>query len=101
MRGSKINQLMHEERKALQQKRLAESKARKEKRKEKGRAEDIAEAIQRSPEARKATETLKAKRGVARKKEQANYQVTTTRASARMGGRNKQIQGELHNRRGT
>ena len=38
---------------------------------------------------------MKEKRGIARKKEQANYQKTKARASTRMGGRRKQIQGEL------
>jgi hypothetical protein len=36
------------------------------------------------------------KRGIARKKEQANYQKSRTRASARMGGRRKQILAEFH-----
>ena len=100
MRGNKRDQLMHEQRKALEQKRSAESKARKEKRKEKGKAEDIARAINRSPAGKKAAEALKEKGGIARQKEQANYQKTRARASARMGGRRKQIQGELRDKLG-
>jgi len=96
MRGNKRDQLMHEERKAPEKKRSAESKLRKQKRKAKGKAEEIAKAIKRSPEGKKAAQTLKAKRGIAKKKEQANYQKTRTRASARLGGRRKQIQAELH-----
>jgi hypothetical protein len=95
MRTSKGEKLVHAERKALEQKRSAISRAR-EKRKEKGRAEDFAKAIQRSPAGKKAAETLKEKRGIARKQEQANYQKTRARVSTRMGGRRKQIQGELH-----
>ena len=49
---------------------------RKEKRKAKGKAEEIAKAIKRSPAGKKAAEALKAKRGIARRKEQANYQET-------------------------
>ncbi len=98
MRGNKRDHLRDEERQALGQKRAAVSRLRKEKRKEKGKAEDIAKAIQRSPAGRKAAETLKAKRGAAQKKEQANYQKTRTRASARMGGRRKQTQAELQSK---
>ena len=90
--------LVHAQRKELEAKRSAISRLRKEKRKEKGRAEDIARAIKRSPAGKKAAETLKTKRGIARKKEQANYQKTRARAGARMGGRRKQIQGELHDK---
>ena len=64
--------------------------------KEKGKAEDLAKAIKRTPAGKKAAEALKEKRGVAGKQEQANYQKTRTRASARMGGRRKQIHAELH-----
>lgn len=98
MRGNKRDQLMHEERKILEQKRSAEGKVRKEKRKAKGKTEEIAKAIQRSPAGKKDAETLKTKRGVARKKEQANYQKTRARASARMGGRRKQLQAELQSK---
>ncbi len=52
-------------------------------------------AIQRSPAGKEAAETLKAKRGIARKNEQAKYQKRRAGAGARMGGRRKQIQGEL------
>lgn len=96
MRASKRKQLVQQQRKALEEKRSAESKVRKEKRKAKGKAEEIAKAITRSPAGKKAAEALKAKRGVARKKEQANYQKTRARASARIGGRRKQIQAEPH-----
>ena len=94
-RANKKRQVVHEQRNALEEKWSAVSKARKEKRKEKSRAEETAKAIQRSPAGRKAAETLKAKRGAAMKKEQANYQKTQARDSARMGGRRKQIQTEL------
>jgi hypothetical protein len=95
MRGNRREQLMHEQREALDERRSAESKARKEKRKVKGKAEDIVKAIKRSPAGKKAAEALKEKRGIAGKKEQANYQKTRSRVSTRMGGRRKQIQGEL------
>jgi hypothetical protein len=98
MRGNARGQLVREQRKTLEEKRSAESKARKEKRKEKGKAEDIVRAIKRSPAGRKAAETLKAKRGIAGQKEQANYQKTRARVSTRMGGRRKQIQGELRDK---
>jgi hypothetical protein len=96
MRGNKKNQLMREERKALEQTRSAASKVRKEKRKEKGKAEEIAKAIKRSPAGKKAAETLKEKRGLAREREQANYQKTRARAATRLGGRRKQTQAGLH-----
>jgi uncharacterized protein YbcI len=93
-RADKKRQSVQEQRDALEKKRSAVSKLRREKRKAKGRAEETAKAIQRSPAGRKAVETLKAKRGAAQKKEQANYQKTQARASARMGGRRKQIHAE-------
>jgi hypothetical protein len=96
MRGNKRDQLKHEQRKTLEQERSAQSKVRKEKRKAKGKAEEIVKAIQRSPAGRKAARTVKEKRGLARKKEQANYQKTRARAETRMGGRRKQTQAELH-----
>jgi hypothetical protein len=96
MRTGKRQQFVSAERKALEQERSARSKARREKRKEKGRAEETAEAIQRSPAGRKAAETLKEKSGMARKQEQANYQKTKARSATRLGGRRKQIQAELH-----
>jgi hypothetical protein len=96
MRTSMKKQVAQEERRVLEKKRSAEGRARKEKRKEKGRAEEIAKAIQRSPAGRKAAETLKAKRGLAQKAEQANYQKTKARSATRMGGRRKQIQAEWH-----
>jgi hypothetical protein len=98
MRGNKREQLVHAERKALEQMRSAESTVRKEKRKVKGKAEEIVKAIKRSPAGKKAAEALKAKRGVAAKKEQANYQKTRTRAAARLGGRRKQTQAELQSK---
>ena len=96
MRTSKREKAVRAERKTLEQKRSAESRARKEKRKVKGQAADIAMEIQRSPAGKKAAETLKAKRELLGQKEQANYQKTQARASTRMGGRRKQIQGEAH-----
>ena len=68
MRGNKRDQLMHEERKSLEQNRSAESRVRKATRKGKGKAEAIARAIQRSPAGKKAAEALAAKRGGTRKK---------------------------------
>ena len=96
MRTSKKKQLNGAERKALEGKRSAESRARRAKRKEKGKAEDIVQAIRRSPEGRKAAATLLVKRGIAKKKEQANFQKSKARSASRMGGRRKQIQAELH-----
>jgi hypothetical protein len=98
MRTNKRETLVIAQREALEAKRSAISKLRKEKRREKGKAEDIAKAIKRSPEGKKAAETLKTKRGIARRKEQANYQETLARAGARMGGRRKQIEGELRDK---
>ena len=98
MRGNKRDQLLHEERKTLDQKRPAESNVKKDKRKAKGKVAQIAEAIKGSPAGKRAPETLKETRGIAGKKEQANYQKTKTRASARMGGRRKQTQAELHDK---
>ncbi len=95
VRASERKRLVIEQRKATNKKRSAESKVRKETRKAKGKAEATAKAIQRSPAGRKAAETLKSKRGEARKKEQANYQKTTARAAARTGGRRKQIHAEF------
>jgi hypothetical protein len=95
MKTSKKAQLVRAERKVLEQKRSAESKARKEKRREKGRAEDVAKAIQRTPAGKKAAETLKAKRKKGQKKEQANYQKIKARAATRLGGRRKQTQAEF------
>ena len=96
MRANKKKQLAQKQRKVLEEKRTAESKARKEKRKAKGKTEEIAKAIQRSPAGRQAAETLKEKRGIARKKEQANYQKHRARSATRLGGRRKQTQAELH-----
>ncbi len=101
MRTTPKKQMANTERKALEQKRSAESKERKEKRKEKGRTEEAEKAIQCSPEGKKAAEILKAKRGDARQKEQANYQKVKARSAARAGGRRKQLQTERHNRRET
>ncbi len=98
MRANKKKQLAQKQRKVLEEKRAAESKARKEKRKAKGKAEEIAKAIKRSSAGRQAAETLKEKRGIARKKEQTNYQKSRTRASARMGGRRKQILAEFQDK---
>jgi hypothetical protein len=98
VRASEKGQLVVQLQKATKEKRTTESKARKEKRKAKGKAEDLARVIKRSPAAKKAAETLQTKRGIAGKKEQANYQKTKARVSTRMGGRRKQIQGELHDR---
>ena len=96
MRTSKREKLVYARRRELEAKRSALSKLRKEKRKEKGRAEDIAKAIQRSPAGKSAAAILRTKRGIARKQEQANYQKTRSRAGTRMEGRRKQIQRGLH-----
>ena len=96
MRGNKKRQLVQGQRRALEDKRSAESKLRKEKRKAKGKAAEIAKAVKRSPAGKKAAKILAEKRGLARKKEQANYQKTGARAATRIGGRRKQLQAELH-----
>ncbi len=98
VRASKRKRLMMEQRKATKKKRSAESKVRKEKRAAEGKAEDIARAKERSPERTKAAETLKEKRRTVRQKEQAHYQETQARGSARMGGRRKQTRAELHDK---
>jgi hypothetical protein len=98
MRTSKREKLVSAQRKAIEAKRSTISRLRKEKRKEKGRAADIAKAIKRSPEGKKAAETLKTKRGIARRGEQANYREALARAGARMGGRRKQIRDELRDK---
>ncbi|MGA2035182.1 MAG: Na-translocating system protein MpsC family protein [Thermoguttaceae bacterium] len=95
IRANKKRQFVHEQHDALEEKRSAVSKLRKAKRKAKGKAEELAKAIQRRPAERKAAATLKAKRGAAQKKEQANYQKTQARGAARLGGRSKQIHAEL------
>jgi hypothetical protein len=89
VRASKNKRSIMQGREATKKKRATESKRRRDKRREKGEAEDAAKASKRSPEARAAAKTLKAKRGIARKQEQMNYQRTRTRASARLGGRRK------------
>ena len=96
VRASKRKRLVMEQRKATTEKRGADRKVRKEKRAVRGKAEEIARAERRSPEGQMAAEIVKERRGTARKKEQANYQKTGARAVARMGGRRKQIQAELH-----
>ena len=100
MRGNKKKQLVREQRKELEDKRSEESKERKNQRRAKGKAEELAEAIQRSPAGKKAAKTAKAKRVIAQRKEQANYQRTNARAATRMGGRRKQTQAELHDKIG-
>jgi hypothetical protein len=95
VRASKRKQLVMEQREAAKEKRSADSKVKKQKRKAKDKAEKIAKAVKRSAAAKEAAETLKEKRTIRRKKEQANYQKTRARASARMGGRRKQIEAEL------
>ena len=96
MRGTRKQQLAREQRKELEDQRSQTSWDRKNQRQTKGKAEELAKAIQRSPEGKQAAESQKAKRGIARKKEQANYQKTRARASTRMGGRRKQLQAEKH-----
>ncbi len=96
MRTSKREQLVIAQRKALEAKRATVSRLRKAKRKEKGKAEDLAKAIKRSPAGKKAAAPLKTKRRIARKQEEANYKKTRARASARLGGRRKHVQEELH-----
>ncbi|MCE5267872.1 MAG: hypothetical protein LLG00_08295 [Planctomycetaceae bacterium] len=99
MRTSKRKQLIFAKLDALAAKRSAISKQRKEKRREEGKAADIARAIRRSPEGKRTAEIRKEKRGIARKKEQANFQRTKARSATRLGGRRKQIQAELHDKR--
>ena len=94
MRGHRKEQLVRQKSKEIEDKRSEERKERKHQRWAKGKAEELAKALQRSPEGRKAAENLKAKSGVARRKQQANYQKTRSRASTRMGGRRKQIRAE-------
>jgi len=91
MSGNKKRQVAQGQRSAPEQKRSAESKARKEKRKKMAGAEETAKAIQRDLTETKAAEALRAKKAEERKKEQANYQKTRVRAAARMGRRKKQI----------
>jgi len=98
MRGNRKKQLVRQKSKEIEDKRSEEKKERKHQRWAKGKAEELAKALQRSPAGRKAAETRKAKRGVARRKEQANYQKTRSRASTRMGGRRKQIRAEQRGR---
>jgi hypothetical protein len=95
VRASKKKRSVMQQREATKEKRSAETKLRRDKRKEKGKAKDVAKARKRSPEAQIAAETLKTKRGIARKQEQMNYQKTRTRASARLGGRRKQTLAEF------
>lgn len=94
MRGNSKKQLVRQKSKEIEDKRSEEKKERKHQRWAKGKAEELAKAIQRSPAGKKAAENLKAKRAVARRKEQANYQKTRARASMRMGGRRKQMLAE-------
>jgi len=96
VRASKHKKSVMEHREATKEKRSAEHKVRKAKSAVKGKAEETARIQKRSPEGKLAAETLKEKRGTARKKEQANYQKTRARAATRIGGRRKQIQAELH-----
>jgi hypothetical protein len=98
MRANKKRQLAQQQRKALEGKRSAESKARKKTRKEKGKIERIAQATQRSPAGRQAAEARKEKRGIAREKEQTNCQKISARALARLGGRRKQILAEFQDK---
>jgi len=95
VRARKRKQFGMKQRKATNEKRSAKSNVRKEKRAAKGKAEEIARAKERSPEGKKAAKTLKEKRRIVREKEQAHYQETQARGSARMGGRRKQIQAEV------
>lgn len=101
MRGNKKSQVAQRQRKALVDQRSAESKLRKEKRKAKGKAMETANAVQRSPAGRKAAETLKEKRDLARKQEQANHQKNQARGATRLGGKRKQLQAELHAKLGS
>ena len=94
MRGNRKKHLVRQKSTEIEDKRSEERKERKHQRWAKGKAEELAKALQRSPEGRKAAESLKAKRGVARRKQQANYQKTRSRASTRMGGRRKQVRAE-------
>lgn len=91
VRASSRKQSVVQQRKITKEKRSTASKLRREKRKAKGKAEDIMRAIKRSPAGKKAAGALKEKRGTARKKEQANYQEIKARVATRMGGRRKQL----------
>ena len=94
MRGNNKKQLIREQRKELEDKRSEVSKERKNQRRLKGKAEELAKAIQHTPAGKKAAETRKTKRGITRKQEQANYQKTRSRAATRMGGKTKQLRAE-------
>jgi hypothetical protein len=98
MRGNRKKQLAQSQRKALEDERSAESKLRREKRKAKGKAQDVAKAVQRSPAGRQAAAVLKGTRGEARKKEQASYQKRRARSATRLEGRRKQAQTVPHDR---
>jgi hypothetical protein len=98
MKRNQKKQLVQDQRQTLEDERSAESKLRREKRKATGRAQEIAKAVKRSPAGRKAAETLTAKRGEARKKEQASYQKRRARSATRLGGKRKQTQTALHDK---
>lgn len=91
------NTKTQKQRKVLVEKRAAESKVRKERRKAKGRAKEAVEAVQRSPAGKKAAEMVKERR-LARRQGQANYRRIEARAATRLGGRRKQTQAELHDK---
>jgi hypothetical protein len=80
-----------DQRKATKEKRSTERKAR-------GKAEESMKATKHSPAGKKAAESLKEKRALARKTQQANYQKSQARASTRIEGRRKQIEAGLHAR---
>ena len=94
MRGNRKKQLVRQKSKEIEDKRSEEKKEKKHQRWAKGKAEELAKAVQRSPAGKKAAETRKAKRVIARRQEQANYQKTRARASTRIGGRRKQLQAD-------
>lgn len=100
MRGNRKRQLARQKNKQIEDKMSEERKERKHQRWAKGKAEELAKALQGSPEGTKAAETLKAKRGVARRKEQANYQKTRSRASTRNGGKTKANSGRTTGKAG-
>jgi hypothetical protein len=92
MRGNKETRLGREQREELEDKRSQECQDRKDKRRAKGKAEELAEAVRLSPAGKEAAETRKAKWMMVQTQEQANYKKTRSRASTRIGGRRKQLQ---------
>ena len=87
MRTSKREQLANAERKAIEAKRSTVSKSRKAKRKEKGKAEDIARAIRCSPAGMKACSGPEREEGS--RKEARSSQLSEDASEGRSGNRRK------------